>query len=229
MFGRKKAIAMAAIVAALFSTTSHASDCAATLNMETPGFIPNLIACLKTMEKENKALRDAVQKFVTKVPTPAPARPAADIPAGAVIPFAQDCPAGWSIYKPATARFIIGAGNTFHAKHKTWYRQRPGGGVDPIPLTGMQLHANGGEEHHILTIPEIPAHRHGLPFIASPNIALANSGTSNSVPYLDYRKRADIPLKIAISHPTHGVAPAGGNKAHNNMPPYLALYYCKKD
>ncbi len=70
----------------------------------------------------------------------------------------------------------------------------------------------GGEESHILTENEMPRHRHPLRY---------GDGQELSAGRIKYI--------IAAGGLESASAYVGGNAAHNNMPPYLALYFCKKN
>jgi microcystin-dependent protein len=86
---------------------------------------------------------------------------------------------------------------------------------------GVTLGQRSGEENHVLSAAEIPEHSHGLK-------ASANSGA------------APIPANLVLgSHPNgYGaggsdvspasvqVGQAGGNQAHDNMQPFLAITFC---
>lgn len=72
---------------------------------------------------------------------------------------------------------------------------------------GYALKAVGGEKEHILTIPEIPSHTHGV---------MPTAGLGNPV--------------LQTSEPLEGTGGAnnitgatGGGLAHNNMPPYFVV------
>lgn len=81
----------------------------------------------------------------------------------------------------------------------------------------------GGEENHMLTATEMPAHTHTA-------YADATNGTVDSpLNALPARNPAAIPAygtgasaALAANH----IGTAGASQPHNNMPPYLVLNYC---
>lgn len=80
----------------------------------------------------------------------------------------------------------------------------------------------GGEAEHVLTIDEMPAHSHGYLdyWSASPSSSVnhfvpALNGDGNGIPEEKLNERGKT-------------ADAGGGLAHNNMPPYLAVYMWKR-
>ena len=73
----------------------------------------------------------------------------------------------------------------------------------------------GGEAEHTLIIDEIPAHSHN--FIRS-RLFFSEEAGQNAIGYGNNSG-------TAITATTQN---SGGNKAHNNMPPYLAIYMWKK-
>lgn len=101
----------------------------------------------------------------------------------------------------------------------------------------------GGAETVILTEPQMPSHRHGLAAISEVaiyhddsklRIALLDYGANTNFPYFDLsggkqQKEGGGPLKVEMLGRETGVGPTGGDQPHNNMPPYIALYFCKKD
>jgi microcystin-dependent protein len=72
------------------------------------------------------------------------------------------------------------------------------------------LGGDGGAETHTLTVAEIPAHDHARTLSAG---ALANSDESGATNTTSV-KRSDFAVRST-----------GGDEAHNNMPPWLALNY----
>ena len=92
----------------------------------------------------------------------------------------------------------------------TWQRIK-----DTFLLAAGDVYAansTGGSATHTLTVDEMPAHKH----LAS------ETGRANNV-------KAGVDFTVAVTNPT-GIAAeyttgsAGGGQAHNNMPPYLAVY-----
>lgn len=78
------------------------------------------------------------------------------------------------------------------------------------PLTQRSLGDTGGAEQHTLTIPELPKHDHGGVWGGTESVA----GMLNS-----YRTHTQGHKKVEAQ---------GEGKSHNNMPPYVALLYCRK-
>ena len=81
------------------------------------------------------------------------------------------------------------------------------------------LYSNGskcGEVSHKLTINEMPSHNHG---------AVSTSGSKNT-------SIALYPFSMIQQNYNlidgNVIRPAGGNQAHNNMPPFLAVYIWKR-
>ena len=88
-----------------------------------------------------------------------------------------------------------------------------GMGVGLLKGTGLTLRAmaaKGGEEAHVLTIPEMPAHTH-----TNRTNGAANSGAG----------------AVFEDHWSGGPTPSsstGGNQPHNTMPPFLVINYIIK-
>lgn len=83
------------------------------------------------------------------------------------------------------------------------------------------LGGNGGEETHILSSAEMPAHTHSIQASADPsdlqdptNTVLAKSGQI-------YRDSSNLVDMVSGT-----MANAGGGQAHENMQPFLAVNFC---
>ena len=75
--------------------------------------------------------------------------------------------------------------------------------------------ATGGEATHTLTIDEMPSHSHKL-------LSNTTQGSSDTISILSTFQGSDE--NAAFRHSGY----VGGSKAHNNMPPYLAVYMWKR-
>lgn len=75
--------------------------------------------------------------------------------------------------------------------------------------------STGGESTHKLTVDEMPSHNHTTHLLG----ATTSPGTSNAY----YEALRSVELSAQYDGVGY-VASTGGNKAHNNMPPYLAVY-----
>ncbi|GEM_PF-4221430 len=145
------------------------------------------------------AMLECLQKLADEVES----RP--QIPSGAVVAFDRECPnEGWELYDRAGGRFIVGAGH--HSNRDT---------NGKLLTIYSKPRLDGGEEQHTLTVAEIPAHSH--PILRTDS----KSGDGNFVNW------------TAMGSPNNkstgaGTATVGKSQSHNNMPPYIALYFCKK-
>lgn len=72
--------------------------------------------------------------------------------------------------------------------------------------------ATGGEAEHTLTVDEMPSHRH--------TILASTQGTAFGSSYINPSNGS--------GNSTDQTELAGGGQAHNNMPPYLAVYMWKR-
>ncbi len=110
-------------------------------------------------------------------------------------------PTGWYLCDGSNGtpdlrgKFVLGAGGTY------------------------SVGASGGEETHVLTITEMPAHDHSSSF--------ASAGHKHGpVPGSTGWTGGGTPMTGPDS--TASVASQGGGSAHNNMPPYMALAFIMK-
>ncbi|MCA8927794.1 MAG: hypothetical protein KDC18_06965 [Alphaproteobacteria bacterium] len=143
------------------------------------------------------------------------------IPSGAVLAFdrSSGCPTGWTEFKEAAGKVVIGVGS----------------GILDIPqgddqrLTKRIYREQGGAEQHTLTPDEMPGHTHPALFGMSDDLGndemyiKSNNGTDNP----RFRTGSNTNNRFTIKSITT-IKTAGGSLPHNNMPPYISLYFCKK-
>ena len=93
---------------------------------------------------------------------------------------------------------------------------------------GLSLHdlgETGGSETISLLQSEIPTHAHGVMANVNPaNLAApaSNRSWARSQPGTAYKLTPQADAAFA----PEAIAPAGGDQPHNNMQPYLTLYFC---
>lgn len=129
------------------------------------------------------------------------------VPKDAVLAFDRPgrCPEGWAEFVEAQSRMLLGA--TFG---------KPDVLNPDSDLSQTKYRQHGGEESVTLTLEQIPQHSHSY------------SSTANG----DFW---DNPHNINPARKRFGeigektTSTAGSGHAHNNMPPFVALYFCKKN
>lgn len=94
--------------------------------------------------------------------------------------------------------------------------------------------ATGGEAAHQLTTSEIPAHTHGsksltggyysYDYVGSRANGIISETVANENGTGFGADPTQTPWKEFSINATHEHSSVGGNTAHNNMPPYLAVY-----
>ena len=92
----------------------------------------------------------------------------------------------------------------------------PAGAV--LPSASPVLSATGGEETHILTAPEMPAHNHSFQ-VNTEGFPDGGYDTGGSYKYWNYWRPERVNIPTSTS---------GGNLPHNNMQPYFALNWIIK-
>lgn len=140
-----------------------------------------------------------------------------DLPSGAVVAFDRDdgCPPGWSEYRDADGRFIVGTGR--HSVHDRY-------GDEVAEFESGEV---GGERTHRLSVDEMPSHEHDVWVRDSPNpmgVAKWNAGNGYNLNFLS----DDGPSENGWGSTLYA-AGVGGSQAHNNMPPWVALNYCRRN
>ena len=154
-----------------------------------------------------QALRDTVVEAIANQPGFERAVAIHVLPEGAVLAVdnPNGCPRGWVQEASTNGRFIVGVGG------------QVGG-------SARVFRESGGAETHTLTMAEMPRHDHGGRTDSETRPVWSPSKNQYAVPTDPGGKH------ITFQDPhQHGIAPAGEDQPHNNMPPYIALYFCKKE
>lgn len=91
-----------------------------------------------------------------------------------------------------------------------------GTGNDGTDSQTFEINSNGGEYKHTLTVDEIPSHTHKLQF-------RGGQGIQPNDPYAD-----DKPMLQGSSNYGKNIDTTGGNGSHNNVQPYVTVYFWKR-
>ncbi|WP_133122873.1 hypothetical protein [Zhengella mangrovi] len=139
-------------------------------------------------------------------------------PPDAVVAFdlKGGCPTGWDNVTDTeegrqrfAGRFIVAAGPA--------QMRSEGGSTEE-----RKFRIGGGEERVTLETDQMPNHRHA---IYPHSGVLASNDPAQSIP-----RAQGAGATGEINQVRNGVTGAeGGGQSHNNMPPYIALHYCKKN
>ena len=187
----------------LTNTVSYAADVADEEFVRIQELLNKLGAKLKDLKAENTTLKQRL--FALEQSSPTTAIPtgavALAIPTGAVVAFdrATGCPTGWIQFSPAADRFVIGVGDKYELPY----------------VGGEPKYQLGGEEVVTLKVLEMPKHTHFLRY------------TDDVIREQDYA----VPrtARFTIGTDDFKIEVTGKGQAHENMPPYIALYFCKKE
>jgi len=133
------------------------------------------------------------------------------VPAGAIVAFDAKggCPGGWQPYEKGWGRFIIGAVNKEDLGKIPGAFARDVRGAD---LKERPFDLPGGEQQHVLNVQEMPAHTHPV---------VAPAGLNYPTPNDEYGGKGAKIGQIQTGS-------AGGGQPHDIMPPYVALWLCRK-
>lgn len=198
------------------SGNAYAQNCVDDLTADSGAAA--LIACLTDLRATIRTLQDAPQQpNAAEIATelmrnhaeelrgaegkPGKAGTDAFLPLGAVVAFDRPngCPSGW-----------VNMGGP--------WRGRSIVGATSDANSPYGFGKMGGAETHQLSTSEMPRHSHAVPFV--PEVSNLSGGS--------------YPVMSDLRHGSsaRGNAPtttAGAGAPHNNMPPYIALYLCKKE
>jgi hypothetical protein len=151
------------------------------------------------------------------------------IPKGAVIASIESCDPklGWSALLEGTGRFLVGAGDKYAPGYENWYRDLGDDKTQVIALnkTAFTSMHPGGEVDHQLTIREIPTHDHPVESHLLGDYQRGGGGVFKGIEFVG---RED-PKNDPKWQPVRYTEAVGGGQPHKIMPPFIALFYCKKD
>lgn len=169
---------------------------------------------LSELRAENESAHQALLTKIEQVRKEAIAG-AKILPQGTVLIVADEdgCPErGWDDYDKARGKFIIGAGlGILEPKGDHEHASQPGA------LMRVDFEDQGGEEKHTLTETEMPGHGHPF-FLRGSHFQVVPGGTRAH----EFDPRVEPRQEFETS-------PVGSSAPHNNMPPFIALYFCKKE
>lgn len=139
------------------------------------------------------------------------------IPDGAVVAFLHPCEDldGWENYEDGKGKFLIGVGQgtlRYKGPHK------PPRTPSEIQLNEIQFSDQGGQETHTLIDDELPKHDHSN----EGGRYLVQITGERTAEYIDNSEN-EIDTMTGIE-----LKPVGKGSPHNNMPPYIAVYFCEK-
>jgi hypothetical protein len=147
------------------------------------------------------------------------------LPKEAIVAFATDreCPLGWKPFKPATARFVIGAGGSFQAEYSKDDR-----GDDLSPRGYLDAR---GAQKHLLTKAELPKDPVFFAVFASKEFLMQTNGGYGGDRFVGAKPEGGPPLGTGAygTFERRITEPMGDGTPHSIMPPYIALYYCQRE
>lgn len=167
--------------------------------------------------------RLGTQRFTSTIST-RQGRPGrvAYVPSGAVVAFDREdgCPPGWSAYRDADGRFIVGTGR--HTEHDAYGNE----------VADLKFGEVGGERTHRLSVDEMPSHEHeirgrdwsrnrwGVPLLSGEAGFVDGNGSTARIDVDDGPPWDGMVTRLYATG-------TGGSRAHNSMPPYVALRFCR--
>jgi len=125
------------------------------------------------------------------------------------------CPQGWSVFERGLSRTLVGATQTTIANV-------PNTDANQQRLSARPYLSTGGEEKHALTEPEMPSHSHGVQDVLHSDYQRGGGG---------YRG-TDVVGQVPGDDPKGSIRyteAAGSGQPHNMMPPFIALFFCRKN
>ncbi|WP_419739126.1 phage baseplate protein [Ruegeria sp.] len=134
------------------------------------------------------------------------------LPANAVVAFdvPNGCPHGWSVFQQAQSRVLIGVG--------------PGQVSSGNKLSSYNYREEGGYERVTLDKSNLPKHQHGYNDIYWSEVGGRSSALTNAL-----GNKGDSDRDNSGHEIRRQTAETGEGNPVDTMPPYIALYFCKKN
>ncbi len=135
---------------------------------------------------------------------------------------ARDCPVGWDLFKPAIGRMIVGAGDPIANSPSEGLTERL---VWKNDNSADNPKTFGGAETVTLEERHMPEHSHQVS--NTNNLRLSTHKIS---PESDADLRV-VQFENGFGHDNQELEAQnkGGGQPHQNMPPWIALYFCVKE
>ncbi len=189
----------------------------------------NLEMAIEALSREVKGYRTEIESLRGQLTDVHQKLEQAEIPAGAVIAFdlRSGCPDGWNEFSEGNGKFLIGSGEG-KLTNTGPYSQKKQGAITPLP--SIEFGLQGGALEHKLTRLEVPNHSH----LVYGNWS-ADHTPPESLHNLQAHKNTSPTSGYALRLPTEEIKRTQDDhlgdtvgSAHNNMPPYIALHFCRR-
>lgn len=181
-------------------------------------FIQNALVQPETVELVANELDKTIRPFM--------------VPPGAILAMpdrdGRECPEHWTQFAPAIGRFIVGAGDPTDSQYPEGLSERRVWSEKTVADDKRTL---GGVETVKLEPEQMPSHDHNVndPGHNHMDRSIANGADNADTGYPEILGTLSNEMPSFLSETGITIDATGENNAHQNMPPYIALYWCKKD
>ncbi|WP_029066179.1 hypothetical protein [Labrenzia sp. DG1229] len=204
----------------------------------TPGLSKAQVQTL--VDSASRGLSESQVKSLINAALQAQSETVHSIPSDAVVAFARECPEeeGWFEYEHGYGRIIVGAGKPNAKQYQTssypfWQPSHlPSSTDNRKKLTTYEPEEAGGEEAVTLSVGQMPSHDHWPEFRSEKvqGLWVTYPKPGDGEEDYDFGRGGDrTKYTLAAVEPKSEGGINDETQSHNNMPPYVALYFCKKD